>query len=88
MEGILEEYGSHPSFVMFAIGNELWGDTDLMRTFIDRAREVNPGLLATYGSNIYLGWKGHIEGEDFLVTCRVGRRRRLLHPHPRFVLIC
>lgn len=72
MEGILEEYGSHPSFVMFAIGNELWGDTDLMRTFIDRAREVNPGLLATYGSNIYLGWKGHIEGEDFLVTCRVG----------------
>lgn len=72
MKGIMESYASHPSFVMFAIGNELWGDITLMKEFIDSAREMNPGLLATYGSNIYLGWKGHIEGEDFLVTCRVG----------------
>lgn len=72
MEGIVEEYSHHPSFVMFAIGNELWGDIDLMRTFIDDAREMNPNLLATFGSNIYLGWNGHIDGEDFLVTCRVG----------------
>lgn len=72
MEGIVSEYSSHPSFVMFAIGNELWGDIDLMRKFIDEAREINPNLLATFGSNIYLGWNGHIDGEDFLVTCRVG----------------
>ena len=72
MEGIIEEYSSHPSFVMFAIGNELWGDIELMRKFIDDAREMNPNLLATFGSNIYLGWNGHIDGEDFLVTCRVG----------------
>ncbi len=72
MEGIVRAYGHHPSFAMFAIGNELWGDTKVMRTFIDRARELNPSLLATYGSNVYLGYKGHIPGEDFLVTCRVG----------------
>ncbi len=72
MEGIVNEYSAHPSFVMFAIGNELWGDIELMRTFIDDAREMNPNLLATFGSNIYLGWNGHIDGEDFLVTCRVG----------------
>ncbi len=72
MEGIMEAYSSHPSFVMFAIGNELWGDISLMRKFIDDAREMNPNLLATFGSNIYLGWNGHIEGEDYLVTCRVG----------------
>lgn len=72
MENIMEEYASHPSFTMFAIGNELWGDIGLMKEFIDRARQLNPGLLATYGSNIYLGWNGHIDGEDFLVTCRVG----------------
>lgn len=72
MEGILRAYSHHPSFVMFAIGNELWGDIKVMRTFIDRAREINPSLLATYGSNIYLGNQGHIPGEDFLVTCRVG----------------
>ena len=72
MEAILAEYGHHPSFTMFAIGNELWGDTAIMKEYIDRAREVLPGLLATYGSNIYLGWEGHIPGEDYLVTCRVG----------------
>ena len=72
LEGILRDYSHHPSFTMFAIGNELWGDTKVMRVFIDRAREVNPDLLATYGSNIYLGYQGHIPGEDFLVTCRVG----------------
>lgn len=72
MIGIMEEYSSHPSFTMFAIGNELWGDISLMKGFLDRGREINPDLMMTYGSNIYLGWKGHIEGEDFLVTCRVG----------------
>jgi len=72
MEAILRAYSHHPSFTMFAIGNELWGDTSVMKEFIDKARETVPGLLATYGSNIYLGWNGHIPGEDFLVTCRVG----------------
>ena len=72
MEAIITQYGHHPSFTMFAIGNELWGDTKIMKDYIDKAREMMPGLLATYGSNIYLGYQGHIEGEDFLVTCRVG----------------
>lgn len=72
MEAILREYSHHPSFTMFAIGNELWGDTAIMKEYIDKARATVPGLLATYGSNIYLGWNGHIPGEDYLVTCRVG----------------
>ncbi|MDE6533977.1 MAG: beta-glycosidase [Muribaculaceae bacterium] len=72
MTAILKAYSHHPSFTMFAIGNELWGDTSIMKEFIDKARDCMPGLLATYGSNIYLGWNGHIDGEDFLVTCRVG----------------
>lgn len=72
LEGILRSYAHHPSFVMFAVGNELWGDTSIMKDFIDKARDRVPGLLATYGSNIYLGWNGHIEGEDYLTACRVG----------------
>lgn len=72
MEAIIAQYSHHPSFTMFAVGNELWGDTAVMKEFIDRARELMPGLLATYGSNIYLGYDGDIPGEDFLVTCRVG----------------
>ena len=72
MEKVLSEYAHHPSFTMFAIGNELWGDTDIMRKFIDKARELTPGLLSTRGSNIYLGYNGQMPGDDFLVTCRVG----------------
>lgn len=72
MEAILKAYSHHPSFVMFAIGNELWGEIPVMKSLIDHAREMTPGLLATYGSNIYLGFKGDIEGEDYLVTVRVG----------------
>lgn len=72
LKGIMESYSNHPSFTMFAVGNELWGEISLIKTLIDEARELNPNILATYGSNIYLGVKGHIEGEDYLVTCRVG----------------
>ncbi|MFG6427458.1 MAG: beta-glycosidase [Muribaculaceae bacterium] len=72
LDAIVSEYSHHPSFMMFSLGNELWGEIELMKGFLDRAKEINPYLLTTYGSNIYLGWKGHIDGEDFLVTCRVG----------------
>lgn len=72
LHAIIKEYSHHPSFTMFALGNELWGDTNLMKNMLDKANEINPYLLVTYGSNIYLGWRGHIDGEDFLVTCRVG----------------
>lgn len=72
LKAIISEYSHHPSFTMFALGNELWGDTGLMKSFLEEANRINPNLLVTYGSNIYLGWKGHLDGEDFLVTCRVG----------------
>lgn len=72
LSGILETYSGHPSFVMFAVGNELWGDKKLMKEFMDTARDYNPGILATYGSNIYLGMDGYIDGEDYLVASRVG----------------
>lgn len=71
-EKILKEYSNHPSFVLFALGNELGGDISVMKEFIDHFRALEPRHLYTYGSNIFLGSKGHVPGEDFLVTCRVG----------------
>lgn len=69
---IQREYGNHPSFVMFALGNELWGDLELMQEFVEEFREVDNRHLYALGSNNFLGYKGEVEGEDFLVTCRVG----------------
>ena len=44
---ILKEYGRHPSFVMMALGNELWGSVTAMRRFVDdfRRRFFSPSAL-------------------------------------------
>lgn len=69
---IIETYGNHPSFVMMALGNELWGDIDAMKSFTDTFREKNSRILYTFGSNFYLGYQGYQEGMDYMTTCRNG----------------
>ena len=69
---ILLQYGHHPSFVMFALGNELRGDIPTMKKFTDDYRRLAPSKLFTFGSNYYLGYQGWKEGMDFFVTCRNG----------------
>ena len=65
-------YGNHASFVMFALGNEMWGREalgELVRTF---RREDDRHLYAT-GSNNELGFGGKHPDDDYFTTCRVGR---------------
>ena len=71
-ENILRWYGYHPSFQMFALGNELWGSIDKMKEFVDDFRRIAPDKLYTFGSNYYLGYQGVKLGMDFFTTCRVG----------------
>ena len=71
-ENILRWYGHHPSFRMFALGNELWGSIDKMAEFIADFRKIAPDKVYTFGSNYYLGYKGVKPGMDYFTTCRVG----------------
>ncbi len=71
-ENILRTYGHHPSFVMFALGNELWGDVDAMAKMVTHFRGIAPDKLYTFGTNYYLGYQGVKPEMDFFVTCRVG----------------
>jgi hypothetical protein len=71
-ENILREYGHHPSFRMFALGNELWGSIETMARFIEDFRQMAPDKLYTFGSNYYLGYQGVSTGMDYFTTCRVG----------------
>jgi hypothetical protein len=71
-ENILAAYGNHPSFVMFALGNELSGDQEVMKEFLDHFRSVDNRHLMAYGSNNYLGFRGQAAGEDYFAGCRVG----------------
>ncbi len=69
---IIRAFGNHPSFVMMALGNELWGDTATMHNWVNELRAHDSRRLYAFGSNNFLGWYGPLEGEDFMVTCRVG----------------
>lgn len=71
-EHILREYGNHASFVMFALGNELSGDFDIMKSLVEGFRRADGRRMYAYGSNNYLGFNSPLEGEDFMVTCRIG----------------
>lgn len=69
---ILDEYGNHASFVMFALGNELSGDQQVMNNFLKHFRETDNRPLMSYGSNNYLGSRGQAMGEDYYAGCRIG----------------
>ena len=69
---ILKEYAHHPSFAMFALGNELWGSTDEMAHFVRDFRQLAPHIHYTFGSNYYLGYQGVKPEMDYFTTCRVG----------------
>src|SRR5664280_1120433 len=69
---ILDAYGNHASFVMFALGNELSGDFNVMKEFLNHFKSVDSRHLMAYGSNNYLGFRGQAEGEDYYAACRVG----------------
>jgi len=71
-ENILRTYGHHPSFRMFALGNELWGSIDKMAEFIADFRQMAPDKVYTFGSNYYLGYQGVKPGMDYFTTCRIG----------------
>lgn len=55
---ILDTYGNHPSFVMFAWGNELAGDEKRMEELVDLCRKHDDRHLYTIGSNNFL-WRPH-----------------------------
>jgi hypothetical protein len=72
---ISKTYGNNASFVMFSLGNELSGDLAVMQDFAKHFKQSDDRHLFSFGSNNYLGWKGQVEGEDYLVTCRVGAEK-------------
>ena len=67
---ILKTYGHHPSFAMFSLGNELWGEPAVMQALVDTFRKEAPQILYTNGTNAFLGYQGYLEGMDFMATAR------------------
>ena len=81
---IVRTYGHHPSFAMFSLGNELWGEKTVMQELVAAFREAAPQILYTNGTNAFLGWQGYVDGMDFFATCRTrGEAYGDFHTHVR-----
>jgi len=69
-ELIFRNFGNHPSFVMFTLGNEL-GRTKGMFDLVTRFRKIDPRHLYAQASNA-MHWNPSLaEGDDFWVTGKV-----------------
>lgn len=64
-------YSNHASFVMFALGNEMWGEEGLTR-LVRAFKQADNRHLYAAGSNNFLGMKGKMADEEYFTTCRVG----------------
>ncbi|MFC7141563.1 sugar-binding domain-containing protein [Halosimplex aquaticum] len=70
-ERILDEYGNHPSFVMFALGNELAGDFAAMSDLVESLRDRDPRRLYACGSYNGLSDSTLTEADDYWTTASV-----------------
>jgi hypothetical protein len=67
---ILRAYGNHPSFTMFALGNELFGSRKIMACIIKDFRKMDDRHLYAQGSNNFFSQPALAEGDDFWITFR------------------
>jgi len=69
-DNIIREYGNHPSFILWSMGNELEGDFDLLTGLVTRLRAKDPRHL--YTTTTYSFQKGHgtqpESVDDFYIT--------------------
>lgn len=67
---ILREFGSHPSFLMMSLGNELWGSAERISEIIGGFKECRSDILYTGGSNNFQFFPTDVPNEDFFVGVR------------------
>jgi len=67
---IMKAFGNHPSFVMFALGNELGGSRKAMAEVVDWLRSIDSRHLYAQGSNNFWTKPMLAEGDDYWTTFR------------------
>ena len=71
-EHILDAYANHPSFVMFALGNEISKDRSVLKEMLAHLRKYDPRPLYAQGSNNRLWDPSFPEGDDYWRSFRTG----------------
>jgi hypothetical protein len=67
---IIQEYGNHPSFLLFCMGNELMGDFKLINGLVERLKEKDDRRLYTATAFTFQeeNWGFHEPSDDFYLT--------------------
>lgn len=60
---ILKSFGSHPSFCMMTMGNELWGNAGALNDLLGKYKAFRPDVLYAQGSNNFF-WTPNIQPND------------------------
>lgn len=76
-EKMLKTFGNHPSFVMFSLGNELWGNPKHIGGILRHYREMDNRRLYTQGCNNFQHFPLTMPEEDFYVGVRLSKERLL-----------
>ncbi|MCR5816026.1 MAG: beta-glucuronidase [Ruminococcus sp.] len=74
---ILDKFGSHPSFCMFSLGNELWGSQEELNRILKLYKKHDSRHLYTQGSNNFQWFPSQLENDDFFVGVRLAGDRLL-----------
>ena len=69
---IAKAFGNHPSFCMFSLGNELWGDPERLDAILVQLRAADDRMLYTQGSNNFQHMPVTVPHEDFWTGVRMG----------------
>lgn len=72
---ILREFGNHPSFVIFSLGNELWGSRQVLNEILGQYKAADGRHLYVQGSNNFQFSPVILENDDFFSGVRFAKDR-------------
>lgn len=74
---MLDTFGNHPSFVMFSLGNELWGSPERLAEILRRYKARDSRHLYTQGCNNFQHFPLILPEDDYFVGVRLHKERLL-----------
>jgi hypothetical protein len=64
---LISQFGNHPSFVMFSMGNEPWGGADVLALLVADLHAYDKRILYVRGSNGFSGDSRPGPGDDYYI---------------------
>lgn len=72
---ILRAFGNHPSFIIFSLGNELWGNQQVLNDILAQYKAADGRHWYVQGSNNFQFYPVILENDDFFSGVRFARER-------------